>query len=814
MKKNFAKQKNPAGLLACGLLTLSAMAVPMGAGADSFVDVDGFRYRLILDPDAPDDGIAVYATLVGALTQNAAIMGVKLPDYVYADGVQYPVMYIEPGAYSGYYGIKKVVYNKFCAPRPSWESSEGSYITHAHIKDSHFSNSFEGWSALKSVTVDYASSVTPINIGIGSFSEYVPYPDEVSLSAFSTQYEFTLNGNPSIPGQAILRANMGFSMETVSINWNDRGDHNPSLSIKCAAPTPPNVFIDSRFFSEDGTVELHVPVGTAAAYREADGWSLFADKIYEDIDYAYNPVAHYVEVNGVYYGMEWDESGRIYATVIGPVDRGCTSVEVMESVNWDYQSVPVKKISPCAFMDCVNITSFSLPEGIEVIGDIAFYECLGTWDYTSFDYSFRLPDSIREIGKGAFYGTEVDPRMPQSLKKIGDYAFHGSFKPDWSYNKNKRINNLLLNEGLEYIGDYAFNLSDQGLDVAVSVVIPSTVSHIGCDAFGGEFYGSSLLEMEFRGDLFDFLGDRVASLDENAELTIPPSVSVIQSGSVRAMSVTVGENVTKILPWAMWDVKELWMLPETPPTVYESSFSGESSLPDITLHVKQNCLNAYACHPVWGKFGNIVADIDWVDVTQGDWTFKVDRFYKTAELTGYNGNGDYSAETIAVPSKVLLDGVAYPVETIGKWAISNVQYEQTIEIPASVKRIRNYAITNSKTEKVICKSAEPPLVDMKFPFAVQWPNLYYYWATLYVPEGSADAYKSSDFGKMFGSIVESPQSGVEDSVSDYGYEPSLPVEVYSIGGVLMYKGIMNDSHLPAGIYVIKQGAAVGKYTVR
>lgn len=93
-----------------------SVATPPRARADSFVEFEGFRYRLNVVPEytGVEGHMPVSATLVEALSYEDAIMGVKLPDFVYADGVQYPVTGIESTAYTGYYGIKSVGYNKFC----------------------------------------------------------------------------------------------------------------------------------------------------------------------------------------------------------------------------------------------------------------------------------------------------------------------------------------------------------------------------------------------------------------------------------------------------------------------------------------------------------------------------------------------------------------------------------------------------------------------------------------------------------------------------------------------------------------------------
>lgn len=789
-----------------------SVAIPPRARADSFVEFEGFRYRLNVVPEytGVEGHMPVSATLVEALSYEDAIMGVKLPDFVYADGVQYPVTGIESTAYTGYYGIKSVGYNKFCGPRPYWDSSEGSYLSEVYVVDNFYGSpgQFDGWSVLKTLTVDYASQYHPTNIHIGYCGSYYRYPDNISLSAFSDDYDFTLSGyyDPMLHGRATLRANLGFRMKQTSFSWEDNGDYNPSLVIKCAAPVPPVIkYIDSRFFSEDGSVELHVPVGTLEAYKEAEGWSLFGDNIYADIDFAYNHVDEYVEANGVYYGIGYDEQSNPYAYVIGPVDRECESVEMEDGIYWNSQYLPVKKIGTCAFMNCENIHSFSLPSNLEVIGDMAFYGCMGTL-YNDYYYSspIYLPNSVREIGKYAFYATRVDQRMPESLKKVDDGAFNSVFDYDFQHN---RPDYLRLNEGLEYIGDRAFYSPHDELSMR-TLVVPSSVTHIGAGAFGDR----NLEELEFRGDSFDNFGyDAVSCASNKGKVTLPTSIEVIQYASVMANKVIVGENVRKIMPAGLY-ATELWMLPDSPPEAYEESINPSSDIKDLTIHVKPNCKDAYASHPVWGKVGSILDDIDWIEVEQGDWKFKVDRYYNTAELIGYSG--DQSVEKLVFPSEVTLDGQVYPVETLGKWAVSDLSYGAEIEIPASVNRVRNYAVTNSWLGKVTCKSTVPPMVDMKYPYAFQWPAMYEHYTTLLVPVGTVDDYKASDFGKMFTSIEEDTRSGIDAVSEGTDYNEALPVEIYSVGGMLMYDGLMSGANLPAGIYIMKQGEFVGKHIVR
>ena len=103
----------------------------------------------------------------------------------------------------------------------------------------------------------------------------------------------------------------------------------------------------------------------------------------------------------------------------------------------------VKEIGDYAFSSCSDLSQVTLNEGLEKIGDSAFYLTKIT--------SINIPGSIKEIGKSAF-----------------------SLCSD--------LSQVTLNEGLEKIGDSAFK------DTKItSITIPSSVKEIGNNAFAG-FY--------------------------------------------------------------------------------------------------------------------------------------------------------------------------------------------------------------------------------------------------------------------------------------------------------------------------------------
>ncbi len=173
--------------------------------------------------------------------------------------------------------------------------------------------------------------------------------------------------------------------------------------------------------------------------------------------------------------------------------------------------------------------------------------------------SYTIPDGITSIAEGAFLASvNLDSIfMPNSVKNIGAYAFYGS-----------SIDSLTLPEGLETIGDYAFAYCY----LKNSVNIPASVKSIGNKAFkpsvevtidsGNEYYSvennvifnkdkTVLIDYPFNDHDYEntdyVIPDGVKTIADNAfadccvaNLTIPESV------------VSVGENA---LSW--WECKAI-----------------------------------------------------------------------------------------------------------------------------------------------------------------------------------------------------------------------------------------------------------------
>ena len=174
------------------------------------------------------------------------------------------------------------------------------------------------------------------------------------------------------------------------------------------------------------------------------------------------------------------------------------------------------------------LTSVTLPEGLRIIGDYAFYNCIKLT-------SINIPDSLRRIGESAFQSAALIDvqtlQLPEGLVSIGDEAFWGCF-----------IGEVIIPSTVTELGESAF----RGCSVLKSITfaegfsmtalppffasecaelttltIPESVTDIGESAF---YLCTSLADTELPAGLLT-VGDRAFVGCPIAGLTIPDGVT-------------------------------------------------------------------------------------------------------------------------------------------------------------------------------------------------------------------------------------------------------------------------------------------------
>jgi hypothetical protein len=150
----------------------------------------------------------------------------------------------------------------------------------------------------------------------------------------------------------------------------------------------------------------------------------------------------------------------------------------------------VKEIRADAFEDCRLLVEVEFSEGLEVIGDGAF------WDCNNLRYINKLPSTLKEIGDDAFRDcSNLDSiDLPERLQVIGERAFGGCSKltrieipsahvviKSDAFSSCDSLVSVELPEGLQVIRYSCF----EECTALTTVNVPSSVKKIQQDAFAG-----------------------------------------------------------------------------------------------------------------------------------------------------------------------------------------------------------------------------------------------------------------------------------------------------------------------------------------
>lgn len=116
-----------------------------------------------------------------------------------------------------------------------------------------------------------------------------------------------------------------------------------------------------------------------------------------------------------------------------------------------------------AYPNAYNKESYTIPDGVKIIGENAFWECELK--------SITFPDSVETIEKAAFYKSGLtNVELPKTLKVVENYTFYGC--------SNLKAVTIAL-DSVETIGKYAF----EDCTNLEKVYIPDSVKDIAPTAF-------------------------------------------------------------------------------------------------------------------------------------------------------------------------------------------------------------------------------------------------------------------------------------------------------------------------------------------
>ena len=200
------------------------------------------------------------------------------------------------------------------------------------------------------------------------------------------------------------------------------------------------------------------------------------------------PVGGSITVGGITYTVLAVPSGGENGTVeVGPNLDAIGNITIPATITHGENTYSVTSIGNGAFLDCISLTSVTIPGSVTSIGDHAFSLCEGLTSVT-------IPDGVTSIGDYAFWNCSglTSVTIPDSVTSIGDYAFGGCSSltevtiPDsvtvidsGTFIECTDLTSVDIPDGVTSIGDFAFSRCS-GL---TSVTIPGSVTSIGSYAF-------------------------------------------------------------------------------------------------------------------------------------------------------------------------------------------------------------------------------------------------------------------------------------------------------------------------------------------
>lgn len=139
--------------------------------------------------------------------------------------------------------------------------------------------------------------------------------------------------------------------------------------------------------------------------------------------------------------------------------------------------------------------------------------------------------------------------------------------------------------------------------------------------------------------------------------------------------------------------------------------------------------------------------------------------------------------------------------TITDYAFDSVSRLESLTLPKGISLIGYGAFSfNTKLNELIVL-AETPAVCNNVSFLYPVPER----TVLYVPKGCSEIYKTAVGWELFATIKEIEETGI----AEMGRVASLPFDVYSIDGNMLYQNVTSMQGLPKGLYILQPSGIVG-----
>ncbi|MDE6083329.1 MAG: leucine-rich repeat domain-containing protein, partial [Muribaculaceae bacterium] len=268
--------------------------------------------------------------------------------------------------------------------------------------------------------------------------------------------------------------------------------------------------------------------------------------------------------NGMVVSKGKDAEGNETKTLVSvPVDTTDENLEFPEGLT---------SIGGGAFAGCDKITEVKVPDTVKEIGEGAFKGTSLT--------TITLPDSLEKIGGGAFEGTDLTTVVvPDNVKEIGEGAFKGC----------SELKTVVLGNGLEEVGENAFEGCD-GLGKSLypetlgKSPFPDTVPAVPYDPEDElEIDENGYITAAEKDEEGNVIGKKLVLVpttagngedgEEKGTFTLPDGITSIGSGAFAGC-----DNITKVVVPETSDLK----------TIGKGAFEGCDKLTEVDLSESKN----------------------------------------------------------------------------------------------------------------------------------------------------------------------------------------------------------------------------------
>ena len=274
---------------------------------------------------------------------------------------------------------------------------------------------------------------------------------------------------------------------------------------------------------------------------------------------------------------------HLYNTSNTDMFYGCTNLTTVTIGD------SVKKIPNNFLSNCTNITEIVIPDNVEEIGDNAFYRCIGLSNAS-------LSINLRKIGNYAFQRCTglFDITIPDSVRTIGSNAF----------GRDSNLYNLAIGRSVESIGGLAFSYCTSLHNITYNACNASYLSS------NYLFYGSDSISNLTIGIDVERIPQNFMNTKHNLHnVTFPEGLTHIGNNAFNNCGLeelVIPSTVTNIGQNAFCNnsnLSRIVSLPENPPTIYQSTFSGVPT--SIEKVVPCGTLEEYQIHPWWNGMTNV-----------------------------------------------------------------------------------------------------------------------------------------------------------------------------------------------------------------